>query len=318
MRSTAVAFLLVTLAVTAATSGDAIAKPGTHTKDPKKKRAQEKSKSDASSKADKPKEKKPAPLPPLPDGKQVDFDYDGSDVGHAERAWWGRAWVHPEAAKTPDKALPIFVFLHGTNTELIKYRWIGAGNEGDVRRMVSTLIDGGKIQPILVAAPSQIKAESTVNALTAWPAFDLDHFLEKATKALKGIATIDRTKVIVAGHSGGACNPKGGVFSALQSKGLYAALIMDGCMSPDLGVLAGSSTTSKTHVAATWQTQSWDKRPFDEFLRAFERTVKKNPAGPGVVREAVKYAVHEGGPHDAMVHLTMDQYLPLLVPARVP
>ena len=124
--------------------------------------------------------KKVAPqVQPAPEGKQIDFDYDGKDVGHPERAWFGRVFV-PTAAQKATGPLPMFVFIHGTNQDAIKYRWFGAGPEGDVRRMIVELIDAGKIAPMLIAAPSQIKPESTVNAVTSWPSFDLDHLDRKS------------------------------------------------------------------------------------------------------------------------------------------
>src|SRR5580700_9346210 len=78
------------------------------------------------------KARKPDPPKPL-DGTTFDYAYDGRDEGHAERSWLGRAFVHTRAAATPSTALPLLVFIHGMNTEKIKYRWMGGGQEGDVR-----------------------------------------------------------------------------------------------------------------------------------------------------------------------------------------
>ena len=60
----------------------------------------------------------PAPLP----GKTYDFEYDGLDIKHPERAWLGRAYVPPRTAKAT-KPVPLVVFLHGLNKALIKYRY---------------------------------------------------------------------------------------------------------------------------------------------------------------------------------------------------
>src|SRR5437867_3780140 len=87
-------------------------------------------------------QKAPPPAPPPLDGASYDFDYDGRDVGHAERAWLGRAFVHRRAAAVPaGEALPLLVFLHGNNADKIKYRWMGGGQEGDLRRIVAELIE---------------------------------------------------------------------------------------------------------------------------------------------------------------------------------
>src|SRR5262249_22493772 len=54
----------------------------------------------------------PPPLPPL-EGATYDYDYDGRDVGHPERRWLGRAFVHKKAAALAGQALPVLVFIHG-------------------------------------------------------------------------------------------------------------------------------------------------------------------------------------------------------------
>jgi pimeloyl-ACP methyl ester carboxylesterase len=260
----------------------------------------------------KPKGKKPAPLPPL-DGTTYDFSYDGKDVGHAERAWLGRAFVHKKAAADANKALPLLVFVHGLNSELIKYRWMGGGNEGDVRRIVSELVEGGQLPPMLVAAPSSVVPRNIGVATTSWMAFDLDHFVEKTAAALKGHATIDKTKIIVAGHSGGGCNVKGGIATAIKAKNVHAALVIDTCMGADLASALAQAKKS-VHVAVTWQAITWGKRPFKDFRAVFEREVKKAPADEGVLRTLDLMTPKEPMPHDAMVSLTLKKYLPLLLP----
>ena len=51
-----------------------------------------------------------------------------------------------------------------------------------------------------------------------WPGFDLDAFLDRTAARLAGIATIDRSRVIVVGHSGAGCNIHGGLATALHAK----------------------------------------------------------------------------------------------------
>lgn len=258
--------------------------------------------------------KKPAPRPPL-DGTTYDYTYDAHDIRRPERAWLGRAFVHSRAAADPAKPLPLLVFIHGLNTDRIKYRWMGGGNEGDVRRIVAELIEGGQIPPMLVAAPSSTIPAAVSNAVTSWPGFDLGRFLDLTAERLAGVATIDRSRVIVAGHSGGGCNAGGGLVSAVRGGArVYAALAIDTCMTPAVATELARADAG-THVIVSWQTMTWAKRPIAGFKSAFLREVEKAPPQPGILRELTHETPTEPMPHDAMVPLTMKTWLPKLLAA---
>ena len=257
--------------------------------------------------------KKPPPPPPL-EGTTIDYAWDGKDIGHPERAWLGRVFVHDKAKADAAAPRPLLVFVHGLNTERIKYRWMGGGNEGDVRRIVSGLIASGKVPPMIVAAPSSIVPEAVNNAVTSWPAFDLDRFIEHTRSALAGTATIDPSRVIVAAHSGGGCNAKGGIASAIGAKHpIRAALVIDTCMLPDMAKQLAAARTDM-HVVVSWQTLSWAKRPFTAFRTAFLDGVKQSPPAPGILRELEHVRPKEPMPHDAMVGITLAHWLPELLP----
>ncbi|WP_437832508.1 hypothetical protein [Sorangium sp. So ce1153] len=289
---------------------------------------------------------KPAPVPaaasaPKPAAGQLDgatYDFKrppaplsgavqrGAATGGAaasavppEQRWLGRAFVHRLAAAEPARPLPILVFLHGTNEARIEYRWMGGGQEGDVRRIAAQLMEAGQIPPILVAAPSAVLPAAVAVARTSWPAFDLDAFLDATAERLRGVATLDRARVLVAGHSGGGCNPAGGIATAVRaSTPLHAALAIDTCMDVDLA-LPLARTAPTTHVVVSWQTMSWARRPFVEFRRAFQRGVDAHPAAPGVLRELEHLQPAEPMPHDAMVPLVLRRWLPpLLSPDAAP
>lgn len=264
------------------------------------------------------KKSKPPPPPPL-DGVSYEYQYDGADVGHKERAWLGRAFVHSSLATVPGKAAPILVFLHGMNTDLIKYRWMGGGQEGDVRRIVAELMEEGSVTPMIVAAPSTIDPVTASNAVLLWPAFDLDGFLDRTAARLAGVATIDRSRVIVVGHSGAGCNIRGGLATALHAKTPpFADLVVDTCMATDFAKdLAHAPPT--TNVIVSWQSISWEDRLFDDFRHVFKRELKKAvPPLDGVLRELDYEQPTQGGPHDAMVGLTLRRWLPKLVPPPAP
>ena len=264
------------------------------------------------------KKAKPPPPPPL-DGTSYEYQYDGLDVGHKERAWLGRAFVHSSIATVTEKPAPILVFLHGMNTELIKYRWMGGGQEGDVRRIVAELMEAGSITPMIVAAPSSIDPVTASNAVLLWPAFDLDGFLDRTSARLHGIATIDRSRVVVVGHSGAGCNIRGGLATALRAKTVpFADLVVDTCMATDFAKDLAHAPPA-TNVVVSWQSMSWEDRFFDDFRSVFKRELKKaEPPLEGVLRELDYQQPTQGSAHDAMVGLTLKRWLPRLVPPPAP
>ncbi len=261
--------------------------------------------------------KNPPPPPPL-EGKTVDYAWDGKDVGHRERAWLGRAFVHRTALTDAAAPRPLVVFIHGLNSDRIKYRWMGGGNEGDVRRIVAGLVEEGKIPPVIVAAPSSIVPEAVTNAVTSWPAFDLDGFVERTRAALDGVASVDPSRILVAAHSGGGCNARGGLATAIRGKTkVHAALAIDTCMLPDFAKVLAAGRPDM-HVIVSWQTLSWAKRPFSEFRGVFAKGLAENPAAPGYLRELEHVQPREPMPHDAMVGLTLSRWLPVLLRAAPP
>jgi len=263
-------------------------------------------------------QKKPPPPPPL-DGTSFDYAYDGKADGHPERRWQARVFVHRRAAALAGQALPLLVFLHGNNAEKIRHRWMGGGQEGDLRRVVSEMIEAGQIPPVLVAAPSSIDPDTMTNAGASWPAFDLDLFLDKTEERLGTAAVIDRGRVMVAAHSGAGCNIHGGINSALHARTtpVLAGFVIDTCMLLDLAKdLAHLRPT--THVIVSWQSISWPEREFGSFKTVFLREVKKAPPPPGVLRELDYEQPNVPGVHDAMVAITLRKYLPRLLGPGTP
>ncbi len=262
--------------------------------------------------------KKPPPPPPL-EGTSYDYDYDGKDVGHPERRWMGRAFVHRKAAALAGQALPVLVFLHGNNAEGIKYRWMGGGSEGDIRRIASELMEAGQVPPLVVAAPSSIDPYTMTDAGASWPSFDLDLFLDKTAEALGTGASLDRGRVIVAAHSGAGCNIRGGLNAALHARTtpVLAGMSIDTCMLLDLAKeLAHVRPT--THVIVSWQSQSWPEREFGAFKSVFLREIKKAPPiAAGVLRELDFEEPTVMSPHDAIVGITLKRWLPKLLPVAV-
>jgi hypothetical protein len=175
-------------------------------------------------------------------------------------------------------------------------------------------MEAGQIPPMLVAAPSSVNPWTMVAAQTSWPAFDTDTFLDKAAQRLAGVATIDRARVVAAGHSGGGCNIKGGLATAIKAKTpVLAGLSIDTCMGADLAKLLANA--GPTNVIVSWQSMSWDSRPFKDFRLVFRRELKKTPPPEGVLRELAHEHPTIGMAHDAMVGVTLRKWLPKLLPA---
>jgi hypothetical protein len=251
-----------------------------------------------------------APAPKPLAGKSYEYQWDGRDIGHPERAWFGRAYVPPETAKA-EGAVPLVVFLHGLNSALIKYRWMGGGTEGDVRRIVGDLVAKEATAPVVIAGPSSIVA-SQVSRGASWNHFDLDLFVARTIERLQGVVEIDTARIVVAGHSGAGCSDAGGLAKVPSSKRkVLAILSIDTCMAPWLAQRLGDAQET-THVVASYQTATWHKRPFALFRRVFEREVASG-ARPGVLRALDEQRPKEA-PHDATVALTFERWLPKILP----
>lgn len=249
---------------------------------------------------------------PLP-GTTYDYRYDGG--AHPDRAWLGRAYVPASLENQPSRAAPLVVFMHGLNRDLIPYRWMGGGSEGDVRAIIDAMVQRGDIEPVIVAAPSSIVSSAVSNATTSWPSFDLENFIARSAGALEGRASIDRARVVVVGHSGAGCNDSGGIAAAAASGvPLRAILSIDTCMGEGLARRLGAASP-ETDVVVSWQSISWSSRPFDAFKRAFQSAGARTGADDMPIRALDFEQPREPAAHNAMVHLTLEKWLPKVIPA---
>ncbi len=242
-------------------------------------------------------------------GTTVDYPYDAADVGDATRAYRGRAFVPAES--TAGATLPLLVFLHGLNRALIPHRWMGGGDEGDVRRIVGEMVARGALPPVVVAGPGSVQP-AAVSGGASFPVFDVDRFIELTETALDGVARIDRARIVVAGHSGAGCSAGGGLVAAARARVRPLAILsIDTCMPLPLAEALGGGPP-ETHVVVTWQTVSW-KRDFAGFQRAFARAREKRPGMDGVLRELEALPAMPRA-HDATVSQTLEKWLPRVLP----
>jgi hypothetical protein len=245
-----------------------------------------------------------------PAGETVEYDYDGHDVSKPELAWFARAYVPSEAIKAHQPAA-LVVMLHGVNKPLAKYPWMGGGTEPDLRPLISQMIATGSIAPTVIAAPSSIVPEQV--AFTSFARFDLDQFLKRTFRALDGKVTVDRSRIIVVGHSGAGCNSTGGLASRSKRR-LHAVLAVDTCMYVWLGTHLGK-LPGATNVVVTYQTATWADRAFDAFSAAFFAASSPEPERKGLrIFERFEPAQNH---HIEIVPMTLERWLPRLL-APVP
>lgn len=243
-------------------------------------------------------------------GETLDFPFDGKAVGDPTQSYEGRVFI-PDRASIAPGPVPLVVFFHGLNRALIPHRWMGGGDEGDVRRIVGELVSAGAVAPLVLAGPGSIE-KAAVSGGASFPTFDFDRFVDMTEEAAGDRVKIDRERVVVLGHSGAGCSAKGGIVSATASKIVPLAIVsIDTCMPGALADALGRAGP-KTHVIVTWQTATWD-RDFRHFRAVFDARVKESPADAGVLRE-LDPLPNLPRSHDATVKQTFDKWLPRLLP----
>jgi hypothetical protein len=245
-------------------------------------------------------------------GETIDFPYDGSDAKDPDRAYEGRVFVTDRAA-IASGPVPLVIFFHGLNRDLIPHRWMGGGNEGDVRRIVGDLVADEKVPPLVLAGPGSIKP-AAVSGGASFPVFDFDNFVALTERALGDRAKIDKERIVVTGHSGAGCSAEGGIVTATKARVTPLAVVsIDTCMAGSLADGLGRAAP-RTHVLVTWQTATWS-RSFDHFRKVFQARVKEHPPEAGVLRE-LDALPNLPRSHDATVKQTFDKWLPVLLPPR--
>jgi hypothetical protein len=171
----------------------------------------------------------------------------------------GGAAVVPEGV-TSDQPLPLVVFLHGTNPSGDPHMWLGGGGR-DLRPLVKRMIESGQVKPFVLAAPSHTKNAGL--AFKVWQGFDLNAFVDDVVQATTGVVQLDRTRVVLAGHSGAGCNPEGGLAADFWSAGVplpLALVSIDPCLD---GKMGGAFARRPTEVPLLvwWQPAIWSREP---------------------------------------------------------
>jgi hypothetical protein len=213
----------------------------------------------------------------------------------------GAAAVLPDAANAA-APLPLVVFLHGTNATSETHMWLGGGGK-DLRPLVKRLIDSGQVQPFVLAAPSQTKNAGL--AATVWQGFDLNSFVDDVVHATDGQVSIDRARVVLAGHSGAGCNPSGGLAADFWSAGVplpLALVSIDPCLDRKMG---GAFARRPTEVPLLlwWQPAIWVRHP-----AKFEAALAQDKPQERVDRVR-ELAPTGANPHEAILPVALESAL---------
>src|SRR5262249_20189922 len=126
---------------------------------------------------------------------------------------------------------------------------------------------------------------------------------------------IDRSRVIVIGHSASACVHGNGAMNVVNAKTFVArALIaVDGCLAPENATLL-ASTDSVRDVIVSYQDQVWNERPCAEFRERWDQTVQKSwPRGLRIVEKTIFEKAENA--RLELVEITVRRWLPVLLPA---
>ncbi|MFO0664921.1 MAG: hypothetical protein U0174_13275 [Polyangiaceae bacterium] len=201
--------------------------------------------------------------------------------------------------------LPVVVFLHGLN-EAEKENPEFDGTSLDPRLVSDELVSSEKVRPFVLAAPTHSRYARGTRVM--WHDFDLQAFLDSTELALSGRARIDRNNVVLVGHSGGGCNPNGGLLA--PNVKLRAALAIDTCLD-EKTMPALLSLAERTPVYFGYQRIVW-QRPFDEFALACAGV---HGSGGGACR-AQEFTGFGRNPHREVLRAALSAFLPEVLPAR--
>ena len=209
------------------------------------------------------------------------FPYHDAQYLSPGQSLGGQAYVPPGAR---DNAR-LLVFLHGNNDGGMLHGGMGATDTGyDLRPLVPS--------DTIVAAPSQTRNASGAGL---WAGFNLDEFVA-AVEAATG-ATIDRSRVVLMGHSGAGCSSVGGLLAPLGTIKPQLVAVVDVCAGPTYGDYFGK-LGEQVPVSVFYQTKSW-ARDFAGFQAALK--------GRATMEEIVPPA--SGNPHDAIVPIAVSKVL---------
>jgi pimeloyl-ACP methyl ester carboxylesterase len=249
------------------------------------------------------------PAPARAQSQTIYFEHRDRTFLHRYQKAGGAALLPPGASA--QQRLPLVVFLHGTNASAELHLWMGGGGK-DLRPLARRLVAEGEVRPFVLAAPSQTKNAGLASKV--WQGFELRRFVDDVVKATAGKVGIDRSRVVLVGHSGAGCNPSGGLAADFASEGgtLPLALVsIDPCMDRTLGD-AFARRPAELPLLLWWQPAIWVRKP-----EAFSRALAENRPRARVDR-LVKLPPRGQNPHEAILPTALERSLRELLGAEPP
>ncbi len=203
-----------------------------------------------------------------PDGSELTATFPFHDAELLDPGQTQGGLVFVPASVDPRRRAPLVVFLHGVNDARALHLHLRDGD--DDLRVLARSLSGTTTEPFIVAAPSHVRGADAAELL--FPRFDLDELVDASERALGDRARIDRDRVVVVGHSGGGCNPTGGMIRVAlgdANGGVrpFAYVASDTCLGSYVAdALDHAAKTAKVRVF--WQTWMWP-RSSEAFKRSF-------------------------------------------------
>jgi hypothetical protein len=178
-------------------------------------------------------------VPAQPDAPfRVSFPYRDAEFLYVGESNGGQVVVPSRVERGTH--LPLVVLLHGVNPDHGPHMWMGGRDFPDLGLLVERMVGSYAAPPFLLAAPSQTKGAMSGHLM--WKEFDLDDFVRAVEGAMGGRASVDRSTVIVMGHSGGGCNPAGGLLGVARAPRTVvpsAVVAIDTCLDEESGDALG-------------------------------------------------------------------------------
>lgn len=245
--------------------------------------------------------------------REIEFSFHDETLLLSGQTQSSKLW-RSEGLNYDGSAVPLIIFMHGIIQDLKKYHWL---NEDvsllgyDARNFVSDVVNSHQVAPLVIAVPSQTADSGNPEGL--FLKFDFDAFVEAVEHQLLPYQRVDRTHIIIVGHSAGACYQEDSAFASLQAKTFhpYALLAIEGCMSE-----ASAEYLAKTlyaqHVIVSYVPEAWLDRPLQEFRSIWYKTLETHwPLG---TRALERYGNSGVNAHLEIVEVVMRRWLPLLLP----
>lgn len=241
-------------------------------------------------------------------GRRVTFPYHDADYLWLGETNGGIAFV-PESLPVVER-VPLVVFFHGVNVERVLHFWTGGRGEPDLLEVADHVMTSGASLPFVLAAPSQTRG--AMSGRHMWQDFDLDEFVRDLDAAIAP-REVDRDRIILMGHSGGGCNPDGGLMRAARGSRIapWAVLAIDTCMDEEDGT-AYADLPESARIIVRWQPDMWP-RPVDKFRAAFAMGAEQSGHA-----DLIMQVVPNLGPdaHEAILVDTFTSLLPAVVAGK--